>query len=289
MIYAIKDEDFTVALDFKVSDSYVYPDEGKYTYKLRKTDGTILLSEEGSLELNETSDETSDETPEETPSLSEMTREGSSEETESTGETLASSSLDVTPELKDQVVITIPAEYNMKEEGSLFTPRLIELSFFYKGKPYTITTTYRILDFYHFSASVQDVRDYYGINSGELPDDAVDMIEVYLELLKSHGTELTNCLNSGSIGSIRANRLITLKTVVKVFPSLRLRTNQEENDGSSKFIRYMKFNWDELLQKALDEISDLEDNLSGEEETQFTDYSPFMLGSVVDAITGAEE
>lgn len=281
MIYAIKDEDFTVALDFKVSDSYVYPDEGKYTYKLRKTDGTILLSEEGSLELDETLDET--------PSLSEITREGSSEETESTGETSASSSLDITPELKDQAVITIPAEYNMKEEGSLFTSRLIELAFFYKGKPYTITTTYRILDFYHFSASVQDVRDYYGINSGELPDDAVDMTEVYLELLKSHGAELTDCLNSGSIGSIRANRLITLKAVVKVFPSLRLRTNQEENDGSSKFIRYMKFNWDELLQKALDEISDLEDNLSGEEETQFTDYSPFMLGSVVDAITGAEE
>lgn len=252
MYYVTKDEEFTVAIDFKVMENYVYPDEGKYSYKLRKTDGTLLTSGEGSLEQ--------------------------SEETE----------LNEEPKVTDQVIITIPAEYNTKDEG-LFSTRLIELSFKYQGKYQSITTTYRIVDFYHFSATMQDVRDYYGVNSGELPDGAVDLVEVYLELLKKHGTTLTDCLNSSSIGNFRANRLITLKAVVKIFPSLKLRTNQEESDGSSKFIRYMKFDWDDLLQSALDEISDLENNLSGEEETNYTSYTPLILGSVVDAITGSEE
>jgi hypothetical protein len=69
-----------------------------------------------------------------------------------------------------------------------------------------------------------------------------------------------------------------------------LRVNQEENDGSSKFLRYLnKIDWDALYADATAEMEELENNLSGEDTISYTDYTPFALGSVVDAITGEED
>jgi hypothetical protein len=91
------------------------------------------------------------------------------------------------------------------------------------------------------------------------------------------------------VGTIRANRLITLYGVVQVFSSVRLRVNQEESDGSSKFLRYLnKINWDAFLDNVQAEIEELEANLSGDKNVSYTDYMPFYLGAVRDAITGEE-
>ena len=83
--------------------------------------------------------------------------------------------------------------------------------------------------------------------------------------------------------------MITLYGVVQIFSSIRLRVNQEESDGSSKFLRYLnKINWDAFLEDVQAEIEELEANLSGEENISYTDYMPFYLGAVTDAITGEE-
>lgn len=251
MQYTYRDEDFIYAFDFQIDGTFVYPDDGVYTYKVRAKDGTILLQEEVQLKA-------------------EVYNDG---ETES-----------IT--YPDSASFTIPAEFNTME-SEYFDSRIVEISYFYNGKPQVIRDSYRITDFYYFTASPKDVRDYYGLNSGELPDEDIDLNDVYFQLVKKHGDNFLEALNGGGVGSIRANRLIVLKGVVQVFPSARLRVNQEENDGSSKFLRYLnKINWDDLLAKALAEIEELENNLSGDELVSNTAYNPFYLGAVTDAITG---
>lgn len=254
MQYTYKDEDFVYAFDFKVNGDFVCPDEGKFSYKLRTMNGTILTQGEVELEAD-------------------IYNDGEEEKT-------------VYP---DSGCINIPAEYNTLE-SEFFDSRIVEISYFHKGKPYSIRDSYRITDFYYFTASPKDVRDYFGLNAGELPDEDIDLNDVYFQLVKKHGDTFTDALSMGGVASIRANRLIVLKGVVQVFPSARLRVNQEENDGSSKFLRYLnKIDWDGLLAKALAEIEELENNLSGDETVSLTDYTPFYLGAVVDAITGENE
>ena len=184
--------------------------------------------------------------------------------------------------------IEIPAKYNTLDVG-LFDVRVVEINFSYGGKNVTLRDSYRIVDFYYFSATPKDVRDYYGLNRGELPDEDIDLVDIYLQLVQKFGDTFINALQSAGQANFRANRLIVLKGVVQVFPSARLRVNQEENDGSSKFLRYLnKIDWDALLANALAEIEELENNLTGEETVTLADYQPFFLGAVTDAITGEE-
>lgn len=251
MQYTYKDEDFVYAFDFQINGTFIYPDDGIFTYKVRAKNGTILFQGEQQLEQQ-------------------VYNDGENE----------------IITYADSAAFTIPAEYNTME-SEYFDSRIVEISYQYNGKPQLIRDSYRITDFYYFSASPKDVRDYYGLNAGELPDEDIDLNDVYFQLLKKHGDTFLDALNGGGVGSIRANRLIVLKGVVQVFSSVRLRVNQEENDGSSKWMRYLnKINWDDLLASAMAEIEDLENNLSGDETVSLTDYRPFYLGAVTDAITG---
>lgn len=251
MQYTYRDEDFVYAFDFQIGGDFVYPDDGIYSYKVRAKDGTILLQDEVQLEQQIYNDGEND--------------------------------LVTYP---DSASFIIPAEYNTLE-SDYFDSRIVEVSYLYRGKPQLIRDSYRITDFYYFTATPKDVRDYFGLNAGELPDEDIDLNDVYFQLLKKHGDNFIDALNGGGVASIRANRLIVLKGVVQVFPSARLRVNQEENDGSSKFLRYLnKINWDDLLARALAEIEELENNLSGDELVSNTAYNPFYLGAVTDAITG---
>ncbi len=255
MRYAYKNEDFLYSVDFKINGNFVVPDDNTYSYKLRNQAGEILLSQE--VDLNRVA-----------PAYDSQTG-------------------DIIP--LDRAEIVIPAEFNSRTEGTLFDTYIVEVSFRCEGKPCIITNSYRVIDFFYFNASAEDVRNYYGLNSGELPDEAIDLNESYFKCLYKLGSKFTDCLKSGGVGTIRANRLITLYGVVEVFPSVRLRVNQEENDGSSKFLRYLnKINWDSFLADVQAEIEDLEANLSGEEFVSYTDYMPFYLGAVRDAITGEE-
>lgn len=270
MKYVFKDEDLLYAFDFTVDGNFVVPDDGAYVYKVRKTDGTILVSDD--TQKADVSDE----------DLSETSASSDSEETEI--ETNESE-----PTYLDSASFVIPGQYNNLETGQLFDSRIVEISFYYKGKPYTMRDSYRITNFYYFTASPKDVRDYYGLNEGELPDEDIDLTEVYLQLMQKHGDTFKQCLESAGVGNLRANRLIILKGVVQVFSSVKLRVNQQESDGSSKFIRYLnKIDWNALLDGALAEIEELENNLTGDEPVSYTDYTPFFLGAVTDAITGEE-
>lgn len=284
MQYAIKEEDFTLAIDLKVNGNFVVPDDNKYIYTLRDQTGSVLLQEEVIMTTPSTGNDSGVGPSEDNDSIN--TNEPSTDSPEETPDTSEESVYSDTPDL---AIVTVPAAFNTKADGALFAMNIVEVSFNYNKKPYVVRQNYRVVDFYNFTATADDVRNFYGLNSGELPDESVDLVETYLQLLKKHGQTFIDCLNSGSVGNFRANRLITLKTVVSIFPSLRLRANQEENDGSSKFLRYMKFNWQELLDSALSEIEDLENNLAGEEESTYESYDPFFLGAVVDAITGEED
>lgn len=255
MRYAYKDEDFSFAIDFKVNGNFVVPDDNTYSYKIRNVRGEVLI--EGVVDILQYFPKYDNKTGEIIPT--------------------------------DTVELVIPAEYNTLPEGAFFNTIITEISFNYDGKPYNLTDSYRVVNFFYYTASPKDVRDYYGLNEGELPDEAIDLNECYFKCIQKLGPVFTGCLNSGGVGEIRANRLITLYGVVQVFSSVRLRVNQEESDGSSKFLRYLnKINWDAFLEDVQAEIEELEANLSGEESISYTDYMPFYLGAVTDAITGEE-
>lgn len=272
MEYVVKDEDLVLPVDFTVNGNFVFPDNNYYTYTIRSMDGTVIYTsadqEIAPIDEGETGEE----------EIMVPAEEEKPEKDEETGELIP----------QDMVNIVIPGDLNVLPEGTLYKTHIVEVKFFYKNRPYIIKKPYRITEYFYFNASAKDVRDYYGFNHGELSDEDIDLNEVYLQLVQRLGSKFTDCLNSDiGVGSIRANRLITLKGVVQVFPSVKLRVNQEENDGSSKFIRYLnKINWDDFLADVLAEIEDLENNLSGEESVSYNDYTPLYLGAVTDAITG---
>lgn len=123
----IKDEDLTMPVDITVNGNFVYPDDNKYTYKIRSMDGTILFSSE--------EQEVVPEEPEDSVEPIEPVSENS-QDTE-TGEIIPT----------DRIIIVIPKEYNTLEEGKLFKSQIVEVSFLYQKKPYTIKKAYRITSF----------------------------------------------------------------------------------------------------------------------------------------------
>lgn len=257
MWYVIANEDYTQCIDFKVNGNFVLPDNSLYSFKIRNTAGEVIYSKDNL-----------------TIGTSPVANDINTHE--------------VLP--VDCAMINIPAEFNTKEEGTQYESRILEVTFYVDGKPCVSKYNYRVIDYAFFEATPKDVREYYGLNEGELPDDAIDLINSYMLAWSTNGDKFIECLRAGGLASIRANRLITLYAAKDVYTSIRLRVNQEENDGSSKFIRYLnKIDWDKFLINLNSEITELELNLSGTEEFTRTEYSPFFLGAVTDAITGSTE
>lgn len=210
---------------------------------------------------------------------------------DSEGNTIYSSEGLTVPEAaKDKAIIDIPSEYNVLNEGSLFEDRFIVVTFNYQLSQRRIKKHFRLIEEPVFTASVEDVRNIYGINEGELPDDDLDMTEVYLMLVESKGEIFKNALKSNNRANFRANRAIALQGALNIFTSLRLRIAESEKSGTNTFLRNLKnIDWEGLRAELENELVGLLEDITGEAVSYVDNYSPIVIGvRSPDAITGSE-
>lgn len=192
--------------------------------------------------------------------------------------------------LKDRALIKVEASSNNKLPEKVFEDRYIIITFTSGGNPVRIKSPYRIVDEYFYTASVQDVRNVFGINESELGDDEVDLVETYLEAQISLGEPFMEAILDSGKPNFRANRILVLRQALKVFPSLRLRIAESESSGTNSFLRNLKnIDWDELKSNLENELAALEEDLTGESEEVIDNYDPFYVGpQSPDVITGEE-
>lgn len=189
---------------------------------------------------------------------------------------------------KDRATIYIPAEANILAEGKLFEDRYIAVTFLYNGGQVRLRKSVRLIKEPYFTASVKDVRSIYGINEGELPDEDLDMTEVYLTMLAALGDDFSEALKSGDRSNFRANRAIALQAALDIFSSLRLRVAESEKSGTNTFLRNLRnIDWNALKAELENELAGLIEDITGEATAYVDNYSPIALGlRSPDAITG---
>ena len=189
---------------------------------------------------------------------------------------------------KDRAIINIPSEYNTLSEGALFEDRFVIVSFIYKAGQVRLKKAYRLINEPNFTTTVNDVRNIYGINEGELPDEDLDMTEIYLTMLAANGESFAEALKSNTRANFRANRAIALQAALNIFTSLRLRVAESEKSGTNTFLRNLRnIDWEALRAELENELTGLIEDITGEAVNYVDNYSPIVLGSrSPDAITG---
>jgi hypothetical protein len=189
---------------------------------------------------------------------------------------------------QDKVAIVIEAADNVLNDNSLFEDRYVIVKFLHNGGQVRLRKHLRLIREPYFTASVKDVRNIYGINAGELPDDDLDMTEVYLSMLAALGDSFSEALKSGGRANFRANRALALQAALGIFSSLRLRVAESEKSGTNTFLRNLRnISWDGLKAELENELSGLIEDITGDATLYVDNYSPISLGSrSPDAITG---
>lgn len=196
--------------------------------------------------------------------------------------------ISVGDDTKDRAIINIPSEYNTLSEGALFEDRFVIVSFMYKAGQVRLKKAYRLINEPNFTTTVNDVRNIYGINEGELPDEDLDMTEIYLTMLAANGESFAEALKSNTRANFRANRAIALQAALNIFTSLRLRVAESEKSGTNTFLRNLRnIDWEALRAELENELTGLIEDITGEAVNYVDNYSPIVLGSrSPDAITG---
>lgn len=134
--------------------------------------------------------------------------------------------------------LVMPADANVIDPARAFERRTILVNYESQFGPTQVTFRYRLLRTLNFTTSVQDVRNFLGINEHEMADDAIDLAKAYFEVEQDLlPVSLADLLVTGTIVEISAETCICMRAVLNVLPSVRQRIAQSEADGVRSFSR----------------------------------------------------
>lgn len=127
--------------------------------------------------------------------------------------------------------VIVPAVAN--EIGlNRFQNRTVIVEWTKTGRPMNAKLSYRLTTWLNTTVTADDVRGYIGVDSGELPDDVIDITDAYLDVeQEATETVLTAALAGGDSLQRQANRMILARAVLKQLPGLPLRLSQSESNG----------------------------------------------------------
>lgn len=160
----------------------------------------------------------------------------------------------VTGPTDHRVFVTVPAEHN--EIITSFARRLVTITALRGGEAFTVSETYRLVPVIQYTVRPQDVRDFLGVNTGELPDDAIDLAQSLLDLeFEITRAVMSAALTSGEVAELRANDAILYHTALKLIPGLSNRVAMEESDGALSFRRNARKDFADLQKTAQGRLS----------------------------------
>ena len=144
---------------------------------------------------------------------------------------------------------------------TLFESRYLRADFKYNSKPYSVSGSYRLHHMIPMTVGPQSVRALVGADNDELPDRDIDLVEAYIELAASFGTNLDLALRRTDNISIAANRAISLQAAIIRCPSLQSRLLKLEKADNAGYQRaemdFLKLEADlrNQLASALEQIT----------------------------------
>lgn len=147
-----------------------------------------------------------------------------------------------------EATVTILAAHNALT--GRFGQRVVVVNFAKSGRPLSMRESYRLTAWLNTSVVEDDVRNFIGVDRGELPDSAVDIADAYLDVEQAVGAApLEAALASGDRLQTLANRMILARSVLNVLPGLPMRLSQSESNGVFSATR-AKIDFDKLADAA---------------------------------------
>jgi hypothetical protein len=188
-----------------------------------------------------------------------------------------------TTDSQTETNITIAAVRNGKAKD--FENRFVTVEFKVAGQAYSATTAYRLIDWLGVTVTGDDVRSFIGLDSHELADAELDLHASYYEIKKQlGGTVFDDALTAGDDKTLGANRAVLCHQVLRLVPSLRLRTVQREATDTASFDRYKTIDWSAIASLASAELAA---GLSAIAGSAVDEVTIFQLTTRTDPVTGA--
>lgn len=147
--------------------------------------------------------------------------------------------------------------------SSAWENRYISVTFIYGGGTHTLKASYRLSDFLPLTGTPQGVRDTLGVDSRELPDDAIDLNEAYFQLLEVGGAGISEALTLTGQRNQSVNMAVVLRAALNVLPSLPLRLMISVREEDSSASRLSKIDFDKLEAGLYSALADLTNKALG--------------------------
>lgn len=148
-----------------------------------------------------------------------------------------------------EATVVIDAVHNALA-GASFGNRTVIVEFTKTGRPMRTQIAYRLTAWLNTTVDVDAVRNFIGVDRGELPDEAIDIVDAYLDVELTVGaTALAAALATAGPDQRAANNLILAQAVLKQLPGLPMRLSQSESNGVFSATR-AKIDFDKLADAA---------------------------------------
>lgn len=169
------------------------------------------------------------------------------------------------------------------------TLRFVQLKFTSNGVVHSQNFSYTVTDFLPITVSAEDVRNIFGAEYREIPDDSFDIPFQYFRLNRKYGA-LFKSAYLDAVGSQHANRVLAYACALSLIISAPTRILKRERTSDSSEFERQRVDFTALEAKITSMMSQevvltLEAMGSTESVSASQEHSLFVLTSPVDVIT----
>lgn len=192
------------------------------------------------------------------------------------------------PNGENSVSINIAGSNNTLSGGQKFASRTAHITYQVGGQTYHQYYPYRVIPWLNHSVTEDKVRFALGVNSNDLPDEAIDITRAYYQAearLAEDSLTIATELASGTLNEVRANEVILCTAALEVLPSLRLSVSQKEDNGALSFARFAQApEWDVIEEKIRNRLASALEELAN---TATSASTLLTFATRTDPVTGA--
>lgn len=169
-----------------------------------------------------------------------------------------------------------------------FEPRWCRVNFKYANRSYEIHQPYKVHSFIAITATPEDVRNAFGGEYREIPDDDIDILKNYIYLSRVYGEPFRNAFEDAAASS-SVNDALVLYTALEMFPQIRSRLLSRERNDTSEFERF-KIDFEQLrldlTTRFTTQLALAIEIVGGVVDTVGATYPSFAVTTPTDPFTG---
>lgn len=136
--------------------------------------------------------------------------------------------------------------------------------------PFRIVKYLTVIPIFNYTVSNNDVRNFIGVDIGELPDNYIDLTQAYFDVVEqclkvdniTGKTKFLEALSSGTNTERQANYAILCQSVINIQQILYNRLSIKESDGPTSIERE-KVSVDEVIRRAYEGLISSRDLITG--------------------------